>query len=218
VDAPFWNNRDMFYTQIGNPTEEILRKIHLELALKIKKILASSWIQQKVMDEVQAAILAYLETCGPSAAVNNIAAGDLFDFTTWPKTSQPEEVLSDWMNDPKNYPLMKSERSDIQPGDMPCNRVPQYYPVAVKNVFNVRCSFEWITGLKIVEELKLGRTLQACFKNPGHYIAAVHYDEDRDEIVYNDSLNGFGKRMRSGSFLSLIEPYAIIYYRKDEQT
>ena len=74
----------------------------------------------------------------------------------------------------------------------------------------------WIPT-KIIEELKLGRTLQVCFKNPGHYVALVNYEEETDKIVYNDSLKGFNLRAQSSGFLSLLEPYAILYYRKDEQ-
>ena len=38
----------------------------------------------------------------------------------------------------------------------------------------------------IVELVKQGKTVQLCFKKPTHYIAVIAYDEDTDEMIYND--------------------------------
>ena len=60
--------------------------------------------------------------------------------------------------------------------------------------------------------------VQLCFKNPGHFIAYVTYDEDTDETIYNDPWpdrfpdgNGFTRRMIKQEYDSNVKGFAIIY-------
>ena len=79
--AVYWNDPNKWYVQTNNPSEELLRKIN-------KKD--------------------FLETCGPSAGVNCAAVHgfDLEIKCPGKYKPQPEEVLSDWFNDPRNYKLL----------------------------------------------------------------------------------------------------------------
>jgi hypothetical protein len=160
----YWDDEDTYYSQVNNPTEQILRKED-----------GKEW----------------LETCGPTAAVNIIAAMGRTVKVTCPGgyEPQPEEVLSDWFHDPANYKRMKNLRDGVDPGVWMGNEIPQYYPAAVWDVFGVTGTFAWGCDPAIVKgALRAGRGVMVCLKNPGHYIAFVAYDGD--EFVYRDPWPG----------------------------
>jgi hypothetical protein len=54
---------------------------------------------------------------------------------------QPEEVLMDYFNDPRNYDVLKRAHPEIDPHAYHGNEIAQYYTVAVPAVFGVKCSF-----------------------------------------------------------------------------
>nr|WP_315442302.1 C39 family peptidase [uncultured Treponema sp.] len=189
----FWNARECYFVQTNNPTEEILRKRS---------------------DGV------WLVSCGPSAAVTCIAA---MGFDVEVKTPggykpQSEEVLMDFFNDPRNYPALQKVRPETPPDVWHGNEVPQFYPVAVTAVFGVKARFEWGAVFETVaSELQNGKAVQLCLKKPGHYIAAVAYDDERDEIIFNDPWpgrfkdgNGFNRRLKRVDF-SNVKPFRIVY-------
>lgn len=192
--ARLWAERITYYSQQNNPTEELLRKR----------------VEQS-----------RLESCGPTAAVNCLAVLD-YDLTvTCPGRwrPQPEEVLMDWFHDPRNHERLAAIRQDIDPRETPGNRVPQYYPLAVADVFAAQAHFGWIDRFDLVGEyLCKGYCLQICLKNPGHFIAAVAYDDETDEIIYRDPWpdrlpdhNGFNRRLNIDEYRQNIKPYAIVY-------
>ena len=189
----FWNARDCYFVQTNNPTEEILRKRS---------------------DGV------WLVSCGPSAAVTCIA---VMGFDVEVKTPgdykpQSEEVLMDFFNDPRNYPALQKVRPETPPDMWHGNEIPQFYPVAVQSVFGVKARFEWTAPFeKVIAELQAGKAVQLCLKNPGHYIAAVAYDDERNEVIFNDPWprrfkdgNGFNRRLSKADF-SNIKPFRIVY-------
>jgi len=190
--AKHWNDRDYYYIQTNNPTEEILRKAG------------------KVRD--------FLESCGSTAAVNCLAAHgyDLEVYCPGEYKPQPEEVLQDWFNDPRNYKTMHKVRRGVE--QLPGNRVPQFYPPAVKDVFNVECRFRWfITHHDLIEWLQQGYTIQVCLQSPSHYIAVVAFDTRTSEFIYNDPWpgrfednDGFNKRF---SDMENLNAFAVIYPR-----
>lgn len=193
--APYWSDRDRFYIQENNPTEQLLRKRKEE----------ESW----------------LESCGPTAAVNCLASlgYDLTITCPGPYKPQPEEVLMDFFNDPRNYDVLEKIRVDVldvHPG----NRIPQFYPYAVKQVFGAVGTFAWVSAFKkIVQYLKRNYAVQLTLIDPGHYIAVVAYDDSTEEIIYNDPWpssrsddDGFNRRMDAETFQSNVKNYAIIYY------
>jgi hypothetical protein len=131
----FWNDRDCYYTQTNNPTEEILRKRS-----------DGSW----------------LVSCGPSAAVTCVAAMGFNVCCGCPGdyVPQSEEVLMDFFNDPRNYAALKAARPDTPPDVWHGNEVPQFYPAAVKAVFGAAARFEWGAGFDtIAAELQLGKAV-----------------------------------------------------------
>ncbi|GHU01814.1 hypothetical protein FACS1894147_02380 [Spirochaetia bacterium] len=190
----FWNDKDCYYTQTNNPTEEILRKRS-----------DGGW----------------LVSCGPSAAVTCIAAMGFNVFCGCPGeyVPQSEEVLMDFFNDPRNYAVLKAARPDTPPDVWHGNEVPQFYPVAIRAVFGVSASFVWGNSFDtIVAHLQAGRAVQLCLVKPGHYIAAVAYDDETKEIIINDPWpgrftdgNGFNRRMTQGEIKSNTKPFLIVY-------
>ena len=195
--AQFWNDRCRYYAQTNNPSEELLRKTG-----------AAGW----------------LETCGPTAAVNCMAAlgYDLTIRCPGPYLPQPEEVLSDFLNDPRNYPELAKERKDLTPDKLPGNRVPQYYPFAVRRVFGADASFVWLADhIQIPKYLAESGAVQICLEHPGHYLAAVAYDDEKDEIIFNDpwpeqypDRNGFNRRIGRMSLWANQKRFAVVYRKR----
>lgn len=192
-----WNDRDTYFTQVNNPTEEILRK-------KNKK--------------------GFLETCGPTAAVNILAArGDnILINCPGEYIPQPEEVLNDYFNDPANYRNLKNARKGLNPADWLGNEIPQYYSVAVPAVFGIKSKFRWSqTWQNIIDCVKQNIGVMICLKNPGHFIAVVAYDDKTDEMIYNDpwpgnkwpvnyaGKPGFNRRMKKVEYHSNVNAYCI---------
>lgn len=157
-----WNIKDTYFIQTNNPTEEILRKEDGK---------------------------GFLETCGPTAAVNCLAArgNNIEIICPGSYEPQPEEVLNDYFHDPRNYPKLKEVRSSIDPSKFFNNRVPQDYQVAIPDVFGVKASFEWKNIQGIDELLKNNIAIMLCLKDPGHYIAVVAYETESKEVCYRDS-------------------------------
>ena len=189
--ARYWADPDKYYCQTNNPTEELLRK-------------------RKVPG--------FLESCGSTAAVNCLAVHDyeLEVVCRGAYRPQPEEILNDWFNDPRNYKVLEKVRTDIGPQDLPGNRVPQYYPPAVMDVFGVKCEFVWIaTHHQLADRFKDGCSIQLCLKSPSHYVAGVAFDTATSEIIINDPWpgrfadgSGWNKRI---SDLENLTNFAIIY-------
>jgi len=206
--ARYWNDRDNYYIQTNNPTEEILRKNLVKVNQLIKEL-----------DDDR--IIGFLESCGSTTAVNCLAVhGYYLDILCpGPYRPQPEEVLNDWFNDPRNYKLLEKVRADIGPQDLPGNRVPQYYPPAMMDVFGVKCEFVWIaTHHQLADRFKEGCSIQLCLKSPSHYVAGVAFDMATSEIILNDPWpgrfpdgNGFNRRMDINEFKRNVENFAIIY-------
>jgi hypothetical protein len=132
---------------------------------------------------------------------------------------QPEEVLMDYFNDPRNYEALKKARPEIDPRSYHGNEIAQYYTVAVPAVFGVKCSF--VFGGKFGEVASLvqsGKAAQVCLVKPGHYIAVVAYDDAARQLIYNDPWpgrfkdgNGFNRRMSEAEFGSNVKSYRLVY-------
>jgi sugar phosphate isomerase/epimerase len=191
--ARFWNDRNRYSVQTNNPTEEQLRK---------------------------AGVGGWLETCGPTAAVNCLDALGVNLVVTCPGLyrPQPEEVLSDYLNDPRNYDKLIAARKDVDPSSIPNNRVPQDYPVAVREVFAAEASFSWgATWAAVTAELCAGKAVQITLKKPGHFLALVAFDDVAQEIIFDDSWparvggDGFNRRMGQEEFESNVQPFRIVY-------
>lgn len=191
----FWNDRKTYYSQSNNPTEAFLKATLND---------RSSW----------------LETCGPTSAVNCLAAMGKNVEIVCPGvySPQPEEVLMDYFNDPRNKKVLSSIR---KVGDnIPENRVPQFYPQAIWAVFCQNASFRWsLTFSDVVLRVTNGHAVQICLKVPGHYVAVIAYDVNKKELIYNDSWGerfpdgkgGWHRRMGWEEFANNVQNYFIVY-------
>ena len=192
--AKYWDNASKtYYIQTNNPTESLLKTFYRRVV--------KSW----------------LETCGPTAACSCLGAlgYDLEISTPGSYRPQHEEVLSDYLNDPKTL----EEREKVREGvsHIPGGRIPQFYPLAVMRVFGAKGEFQWLHNFdKIAGYLSQGKTVQLCLRNPGHYIAAVAYDDTNEELIYNDPWpgrtgKGFNLRMKRSEYDKNVTNYIIVY-------
>jgi hypothetical protein len=132
---------------------------------------------------------------------------------------QSEEVLMDFFNDPRNYEALRKARPDTPPEKWHGNEVPQFYPVAVPAVFGVKAEFMFGNSFdKIATFLQSGRAVQLCLVTPGHYIAAVAYDSETREIIFNDPWpgrfsdgNGFNRRMGEAEVKANVKTFMIVF-------
>lgn len=167
ITLPRWNHPDAYYSQENNAVESMLKKSSAP----------SGW----------------LETCGPTAAVTILdALGANIDIMTpggW--KPQPEDLLTLYLNDPRNERDLIMTRNNLRPDSIMGNRVPQYYQAAIPAVFGVPCRFEFgINPSLIIAALRAGRGLVLCMVKPGHYIAVVGYDTETNETIYHDPWQG----------------------------
>jgi len=165
-------------------------------------------------------------TCGPSAAVNCMAAMgyDVEPLTPGKWRPQPEDVLTLWFHDSRNWQRIADIREETDPrktGYSP-HEVPQYYPLAIREVFSVDAEFVWTDNFDdIADRVISGQAIQITEKDPGHYIAVVAYDSDLDELIINDPYpvnftdhSGFNKRLGRTEYNANVRPYVIIYKGK----
>ncbi len=190
-----WSDRKRYYSQANNPTEALLKATMGNL---------KSW----------------LESCGPTAAINCLASMgyDVHIVCPGEYKPQPEEVLMDYFNDPRNLETLKEIR-DL-PESIPENRVPQFYPKAVREVFGRPCEFRWgPTFGNIILHVEDGHAVQLCLKKPGHYIAVLAYDDSERELIFNDpwgerfkdGRSGWGRRLTQEEFETNVQNYFILY-------
>ncbi|WP_158084135.1 C39 family peptidase [Marispirochaeta aestuarii] len=194
--TPYWNDPYRYYTQVNNALEEVLRRYKAE----------------------ESAV-----TCGPTTAINCLASigAEIDTLTPAGWSPQPEDVLTLWFHDQRNWPVLSEVRKETRPDDTKYSphEVPQYYPTAVKEVFGVECVFRWIFDFQeIADIVSSGRAVQIAKKKPGHYIAVVAYDDFTEQLIINDPYpqfyvnnNGFNQHLSKHEYSFNIQPYAIIY-------
>lgn len=188
LGAAHYDDRTRYSIQTNNPTEQILRKRR-----------EANW----------------LESCGPTAAVNCLSAlgHDVRISTPGVWEPQPEEVLLDWFFDYRNDHF-------TGPYDMP-NRVMSLYAPAVYSVFGVTVRVADLNLDLLAAYLKEGGAVQLLLHEPGHYIAAVAWDEGTEEVLYWDSWpqrfpdgNGFNRRLCADEFKANAHPTGVVYPRR----
>lgn len=196
-----WLDRDnAYYTQENNPMEQML-----------KKRFAAMGVQK-----------GWLETCGPTAAVNclasigrNVAMKSLGTYAP-----QPEQVLADWFNDPANYAKMRQAWGQENPELVPGNEIAQWYPIAIKEVFGVDCCtfVGALTKQQTIEYLSKGCSIQVNLVNPGHFICVGAYDPAADTFYQKDSWsgrwtdgNGFNRALTAAEFETNTKPKFNVY-------
>lgn len=206
MPAKYWNDPNAYYAQNNNAMERLLNKTLSEVS---------------IAHGFSVSEFAHLEFCGPSASVNCIAARTPIKDIVLPGgfIPQPEDLLSLYFHDPRNLPLFNKLAPQFDFAKMLPNRCPSLYPRAVQAVFGVSCKFldGKLTVGQLKENLIAGNTIQLCLKSPGHFVAAVNFDEKTNEIVYNDpfdgrgGVKGFNRRMSLTEYVNNVKDYAIIY-------
>jgi len=185
----YWYERKTFSIQTNNGVEAILR----------------NWSKRTS---------GYLETCGPTAAINILDAMGVPTGVHSPALAsiQPEDFLTIWMNDPKNHPGLGI------PTDTMVNEWAQAYPNAIKTVFGVPCrflerqSFEWVSAM-----VSSGVGVMLCLKDPGHYVAAVAFDSVAAELIYRDpwpgrtKTDGYNIQMGGKEFDENTKPLCVVF-------
>lgn len=190
-----WNENGRLHSQENNPTE-----VYLKTTIKDR--------------------IGWLESCGPTSAVNCLSSmgHDIEVVTPGSYKPQPEEVLMDYFNDPSNRRALQDIR--VVDDTIPGNRVPQYYPKAVYDVFGVHVDFRWGPTFDTISDIvSKGRAVQLCLENPGHYIAVVAYDAEKKELIYHDSWGarfkdgkgGFARRMGEAEFKMNVKTFYLVY-------
>lgn len=164
IGLPRWDNPDAYYSQTNNVVEAIIQKTGANRRL---------------------------ESCGPTSAImliDAIGCQDNLKIKTpggW--VPQPEDVLTAWFNDPRNYDTMRAVRSDIDPSTIMGNEVPQWYQCAVPAVFDVSCKFSFgLNKMLSCDAISDGRGVMVALKNPGHYVAIVAVDPEKNLVIYHD--------------------------------
>lgn len=159
----------------------------------------------------------HLVSCGPTAAVNCIRALGIEPkaTTTAGWELQPEDALMLWFHDKRNWKKLTNIRPETSPEftEYSPNEIPQYYPLAVREVFGVQGTFRWIADFKVLADfVAAGVPAQISIK-PGHFLALLAYDTDTKEIIYNDPLSSRGKHLRMGEdmYIQKAKPFAITY-------
>lgn len=184
-----WNDRATFSVQTNNSVEAMLR----------------AWSGKDT---------GYLETCGPTSAINVLEAmGRPTEILSPALASvQPEDFLTLWMNDPKNHPGLGIPKVAM------INEWPAAYPNALSRVFGISAkflegqSFEWVASMVFG-----GTGCMICLKNPGHYLAVVAYDNEANELIYRDpwpnrtKTDGYNLRMSQAEFEGNVKPYVIVF-------
>lgn len=128
---------------------------------------------------------------------------------------QPEDYLFLYLNDSNNYKQFLKDRPNLDPKNYPGNRVPQYYPEAIKQVFKMDAIFTWSAGKEYwIKEIRAKNVVQICLEKPGHYRVLHNYDTETDEFIYADPLYGFYKRIKAAEQVANNKGFSIVVYNQ----
>jgi len=193
VGTRYWDDRDRYHVQTNNAIEALLRVAG-----------GTHW----------------LETCGPTAAATclDMLGYELTVVTPGVYRPQAEDVLSLAMNDAREAAAFEAIRAGVS--GLPENRVPQFFPRAVDICFGAKGLFlESTTWPGLMSMFNSGRTLQLCRMTPGHYIPAVAYDDDTQEIIYHDPWPqrfgdgvGWARRLAKAEWETELHHWAVVYW------
>lgn len=158
-----WDSRFKPWIQTDNGIEAILRK---------------------------AGVVHWLEDCGPTAAVNllNAQGYDTQVSCRGPWHPQPEDVLTLWLNDPRNAPIEREALPKVDPAKVLGNEFSNYYPAALSYVFGAKAfRLDGQEFVNVVDYIKNGIGVMFSLKTPRHFLAAGRCDDSRRVIGYRDS-------------------------------
>lgn len=196
VGAKYASDRSTYHVQTNNPTEA---------ALKVYG--KNSW----------------LVSCGPTAMINCLAAiGYDTEIPFVGKYQpQPEEIVFDYLNDPRTTPeLMAIRPLNLTELGIGAQEVPQYYPHAAAQLFGATGKFiERIRPDELFQCLTEGGAAQVSI-HPGHYISIVAYigTGDNQRFIFHDPWpqriggNGFAQEMTLQDWARLSRGWGVLYW------
>jgi len=158
--------------------------------------------------------IGYLESCGACAfcclmeGMGYLQSKDYFTFPAGARVQMDDAVML-YLNDP-----------DRGYSEIMRNRLAMAYRAAAWDLYNVSakivdpCTFDMM-----VAELKKGHGVQFCLENPGHWLAAIAYDDVHREIVYMDSWGsrpglkngGVNERLTEDEYKSNVKKFMVVY-------
>lgn len=162
------------------------------------------------------------ETCGTTALVNCYDAMKkvpLSPVKMGDGEMQPEDAIAIVMN---NLPAYSRKLEEIRPSvwqDYPINEIPQYYPffselcLGLKGEFIMRMSLEIL-----IDYLDKGCAIQACLRNPNHFICLKNYDMAGKFFYANDPWNGrdgipgFNRKIPFSEVVDNFQLWFIVYF------
>jgi len=159
-----WNNKNIRYSQNKNASDNM-----------IKKVLSENNILTKYN---------WLEMCGISAFCTIIEGMGFIIEKDYPDVLglgiQLDDYLAMFMNDPKNDHIFSG-------GNTFDNRVMRNYKTLFAMMFKygIAVYSEW-TWESLTAEIFKGNGALICKKKPGHYVAAIAYDNKKDIILTSD--------------------------------
>lgn len=161
-----WADEDTYYIQTNDPITEMLRKEDGK---------------------------GFLESCGVGIIANLITTCGIVSDRELREPQppyywlpQPEATMMDYFHSPENYAKFKKIRPKLNPEKFWNNRVPQFYPIMLKDIFKIESKFEWKNIHSIKELIKKNIGIMVCLTNPGHYIGIVGYDDVTKQVCYRD--------------------------------
>lgn len=162
----------------------------------------------------------HFESCGnTSAAMGScmmmVDPYDIYVVKEGHWQCQPEDYLFLYLNDVSNYKKFLKARPNLNPKKYPGNRVPQYYPVALRECFGIEAIFTWSHGKEYwIKQIRRKNVVQICLKKPGHYRILHNYDTETDEFIYSDPLYGFYKRINAVEQSKNAKDFSIVIMNK----
>lgn len=170
----------------------------------------------------------YLESCGNTSATmgscmmsKNPLDIEVAKNGIW--QCQPEDYLFLHMNDEKNYKKFLAVRKLDLKNKYPGNRVPQYYPVALDEVFNIKCEFVWkATKNYWINTIRNKNVIMICLRKPGHYILLHNFDTSTEEFIFSDPWSsrkglknkGFFERITYDILRKNTQGFSIVIFNK----
>ncbi len=134
----------------------------------------------------------WLETCGDHTAVNMAILGGFLDDEAVQNPGAPAswlprkpDLLMLYFCDPRDDAELENVRS--VPETTLNNEIPQYYPLAMREVFGVDCVYvENLDFDAIKNYISQGYSVQIATINPGHFVGAYDYDSTNDNLIICD--------------------------------
>lgn len=198
IGTALWNDRGEFNIQTNDPLEQLYRKLVDQIRLKYPEV---HW--------------GHLESCGVNACTNCLAVTNqgrkrIIEWTKTPGgyVQQLPHLLIGFLNDPKNYDLMRKCRENLDPAKIQGNRVPQYYTLLAKKFLGIPAHFEWGCDFEKVKQIvSEPYPVQLCYRKPGHYVTAKAWDK-KDNFLYSDNSwprggDGFNEKIRPEDFANI---------------